>query len=635
MFASDGAYITTFSGFGDYTVYPTSVMDGFLNNPTGTASDSVGNIWVADSNNVRIQRFSRDNGVVPVPNFAASVTLDEFSYLVGDVATVSYDITTGPYWNTGAYSYRLDVVDFYGEVLDTQPLTTQTGTKSVTFAEGDTLGVFYAAIMATPLAGGDSVCLNFDIGELASYVDITGFVMDAETGVVISGANVSGSQLSTTVYGESLATGQFNISGFLTGASLYTTAIKSGYRASSTAFIPSVSKTLHINISMIPTTPTVSGVAIGGIVRDTPLFRPVSGATVEASNATNVLSGTTNIAGYYLINDVANLTTYTVRSSKTGFVNSSDYSVAVNGSVSNFTWQNTEMGQIYTLTLNIADSEGLPIPVATVVASTGTSITTTAGTAVFSLPYGVVGISVTSSGYYGLSRSYIIDEDRTETIQLTKEAASSGKNVWYSMQLVRIKVVDAFGSPLPNATVSMNYLASTLPSTDISWLTSAFGVDTTVAAQMTNSSMAMSGTTTNDGSLTFMMFPALTYGVTIANPTLGLNNYRTISPRDTDYVLYCPLSTQIARNNTLTAVTASSLPYYKLNTSYYNLSMIYHDAAGYTTNVRFIVIDYTNGGTTVLDRNWGNPGTGIVVDNYTAYVPMGQEYIWKYNATKV
>jgi hypothetical protein len=213
--------------------------------------------------------------------------------------------------------------------------------------------------------------------------------------------------------------------------------------------------------------------------------------------------------------------------------------------------------------------------------------------------------------------------------------APGNKNTWYTMQLVRLKVVDAFGSPLPNATITVNYLASTLPSTDISWLTSAFGVDTTVAAQMTNSSMAMSGTTTNDGSLTFMMFPALTYGVTITNPALGLNNYRTISPRDTDYVLYCPLSTQIARNNTLTAVTASSLPYYKLNTSYYNLSMIYHDAAGYTTNVRFIVIDYTNGGTTVLDRNWGNPGTGIVVDNYTAYVPLGQEYIWKYNATKV
>jgi len=101
-------------------------------------------------------------------------------------------------------------------------------------------------------------------------------------------------------------------------------------------------------------------------------------------------------------------------------------------------------------------------------------------------------------------------------------------------------------------------------------------------------------------------------------------------------VIYCPLASQGQVNNTLTAAVASSLPFYQLNASGgYNLSMIYQDTAGYTTNVRFQVIDYSAGSVLVYDNDLGNPGTGIITDNYTVLVPLGQEYIWRYNATKV
>jgi len=206
----------------------------------------------------------------------------------------------------------------------------------------------------------------------------------------------------------------------------------------------------------------------------------------------------------------------------------------------------------------------------------------------------------------------------------------------YTMHPVRIKIVDAWGTPLPHSAITVNYLASTLPSTDTIWLASAFGISTTVATEMTTSSLAMVGSTANDGALTFMMFPALTYGLTITNATIGLNNYQELSPRDTDYVIYCPLASQGQVNNTLTAAVASSLPFYQLNASGgYNLSMIYQDTAGYTTNVRFQVIDYSAGSVLVYDNDLGNPGTGIITDNYTVLVPLGQEYIWRYNATKV
>ena len=63
--------------------------------------------------------------------------------------------------------------------------------------------------------------------------------------------------------------------------------------------------------------------------------------------------------------------------------------------------------------------------------------------------------------------------------------------------------------------------------------------------------------------------------------------------------------------------------------------MIYQDSQGYTTNLVFNVYDYSAGRTLVYTKDWGNPGTAQVVDNYTVMVPLGKEYQWQYNATKV
>ena len=314
--------------------------------------------------------------------------------------------------------------------------------------------------------------------------------------------------------------------------------------------------------------------------------------------------------------------------------------VSDSGGLSGWNRQDIMMDEIFEFILNVKDARTLSgIPGATAATSNGDNSTTDLfGVVTFSTNYTALVITVGKEGYYSTSRSYVVDRDREETIYLTELPGPVPPPVLntYTMHPVRIKIVDAWGTPLPHSAITVNYLASTLPSTDTIWLASAFGISTTVATEMTTSSLAMVGSTANDGALTFMMFPALTYGLTITNATIGLNNYQELSPRDTDYVIYCPLAGQEQVANTLTAAVASSLPFYQLNASGgYNLSMIYHDAGGYTTNVRFQVIDYSAGSVLVYDNDLGNPGTGIITDNFTVLVPQGQEYIWRYNATKV
>lgn len=153
---------------------------------------------------------------------------------------------------------------------------------------------------------------------------------------------------------------------------------------------------------------------------------------------------------------------------------------------------------------------------------------------------------------------------------------------------------------------------------------------------MLNSSVAMMGDTDSDGSLSFMMFPALKYGVTIVNETLGVSNYIELSPKEEFYTIICPKSGQAATDNRLNSSYTIKLPFYQLNSSgYYNLSMIYQDLDGLTCGLVFTVYDHSNGDVVMYTHDWGDPTPDdLIVDNYTAYVPFGREYIWEYNASR-
>ena len=204
---------------------------------------------------------------------------------------------------------------------------------------------------------------------------------------------------------------------------------------------------------------------------------------------------------------------------------------------------------------------------------------------------------------------------------------------WYSQQLVQVKIVDAYQVPIPMANVTARYIASSLPSQNASYLTAAFGISSQIAKDMVDSNVAMYGFTDNQGAISMMLFPAIRYGFWVENETLGVSNYVEISPKEEFYTIICPKTGQAASESKINNTYTTRLPFYQLNTTYYNLSMIFYDPDGRADNVVFTVYDHTAGDTVVYQKDWGDPNTDMIVDNYTAYVPFGQEYIWEYNAT--
>ena len=206
---------------------------------------------------------------------------------------------------------------------------------------------------------------------------------------------------------------------------------------------------------------------------------------------------------------------------------------------------------------------------------------------------------------------------------------------WYTQKLVPFKIVDAYGADLPGANVSVSYITNTLPSKDPTYLTSAFGISQTVANQMVNGDVAMQGYTGSNGQISFMMFPAIQYGITITNVSAGLSNYVEIYPTDSDYVIRCPLTSQaipstLAKSNLVNASLYVTEP----NASWITWNLVYNDPAGLTTGLYWNVTCWNNG-TVMHSHSWGGMGTATITDSYTfPSEPKGMEYRAMFDAIR-
>jgi PKD repeat protein len=185
---------------------------------------------------------------------------------------------------------------------------------------------------------------------------------------------------------------------------------------------------------------------------------------------------------------------------------------------------------------------------------------------------------------------------------------------------------DYYNVALPGLTVAVTPLDATIPE---SWFTQYYGIGSGV----TLTSTGFSGTTGNDGSWAAPMSEDIRYQFLMTNTTAGISGTQTFYPIDLKYVIHVPTASTIAGNNTLIQMANTSLPVYQLNATAYNLSVIYHDSSGLTTDVVFTV-KWRNG-TSIYTHDLGNPGTGVLADNYTIINPgIGKEVIWMYNATR-
>jgi hypothetical protein len=273
---------------------------------------------------------------IPYIGTGANIQFDKNSYAVGETATLTvtisdayYDVVTSPH---------VVIQDIFGTEVqdDTTIVFTQqmsgdwTGTSTYTWQTGDDEGVYFGLIYAT--YSGDEVLMNYDTADLSSNLIVNGYVKDAETTNVISGASVNVTQGSTTDALTSAADGNYTTTSAFSATATSIVASATGYETYQTAFTPLAAGSIEINITLMPTSPTFTGIALGGIARTPPFNRTIDSATITISNtSTGTLTATTNSAGYYIRNNMPNNYIWNIVGSKSGFANSTIYQKLVVG----------------------------------------------------------------------------------------------------------------------------------------------------------------------------------------------------------------------------------------------------------------------------------------------------------------
>lgn len=270
-------------------------------------------------------------------NGGAGLSFDKSLYGARDLATLTATVSSN-YADPDRFLYKMIIRDVYGIEVYNAPVTlssgsTPTGVAQYTFKTSDNPGVYYGIFYALKIDDGSELVLNYAVTELSQYFTVDGYVMNAQTGAVLSGANVTLTQGSTVVSNTTIGNGYYFSQNWLAGPVINITSSKTGYVTSSIYPIPLETKALHINLSVVPTTVSKSGIAIGGIVREETYFNPVVGAIVTGYNSSynTTVNTTTNIAGFYLLDNLLNYVQYDIWGSKVGFENSSVYLVTAVG----------------------------------------------------------------------------------------------------------------------------------------------------------------------------------------------------------------------------------------------------------------------------------------------------------------
>jgi len=262
----------------------------------------------------------------------ATISFDAATYNGEDTAVMTY-VIDGAYWDTGTYDYSIDVISgTTGATMSTKAISASSGTSDYTFAATDPLGVYYGIVKATKRSDGTEVWMNYDYAELTSYVTVTGYVNDAESGLPISGANINITQSSIINNLTTIADGNYSATYYLSGAPITINSTAASYRQYEFTFTPLSAKTINVNISLVPDTPSTIGLGIGGVARDLTYGRPIKDATVNLINTTNAqsYSKTTSFTGWYLCDEgtscfLTSARPYDVWGEKLGYSNSVNY----------------------------------------------------------------------------------------------------------------------------------------------------------------------------------------------------------------------------------------------------------------------------------------------------------------------
>jgi hypothetical protein len=269
----------------------------------------------------------------PIPYIVSGATLSWSPTTIsqGSTGVITYAISGGGYWDQSTYSYSMVTKSVYGTVMNTQTIPTQTGTISVPITTAFTPGVYYAEITATKISDGTVNVMNVAYMSVTAYLAMTGYVMNEETGVTISAANMNVTQgLQTQTVTSGFDGNWSSNNGWASGSTITINTTAAGFKQNIHSFTPLTAAAVALNISMTPTTSTYSGVSIGGVVTDSQYGNPIVGASYNVQNGTTT-TALTNIAGFARVDGLVNGKLYSVWSNKVGYGNSSTVNIIAVG----------------------------------------------------------------------------------------------------------------------------------------------------------------------------------------------------------------------------------------------------------------------------------------------------------------
>lgn len=268
----------------------------------------------------------------------ASVEFDKEHYATGETATATIIISDG-YYDESAYDYHFVIKDIFGTEVSDVPTTftsasPHTGYATYVWDTADGEGLYYGMIYATRLSDSEEILMNYDYCDLSSALYFYGYVKDAQTENAIVGATVNVTQGVIVNSVTSGAVGNYTttVSTFTGDVPTTIEASAAGYDTYTHTFTPPHAGQIEVNITLMPSSPTHTGIALGGIVRTPPYNRTVDSATVTIQNGSyGTYTVTTNGAGFYIRDSMPDAYWWDVWGSKTGFSNSTTYFKYVTG----------------------------------------------------------------------------------------------------------------------------------------------------------------------------------------------------------------------------------------------------------------------------------------------------------------
>jgi hypothetical protein len=365
-----------------------------------------------------------------------------------------------------------------------------------------------------------------------------------------------------------------------------------------------------------------NGTAIAGVVIDSITSSYMSGATVYISNSTWSDTNVTSATGWYLFDNLDPESDYDFVTVMNGYLsNNTEFTT---DELNSIVYESIYITPVYALNLDIFDLDtqermynSISITITEGIVTTN-STTTLSGTANFSMEYGSYSLLMTTDGYEDYIASFTLSSNLTTSIYMTAiPDYSSTMDYPIPPRTVRFVCQDSFGVRLSGVEISAVGHASTMPDWGL------FSVIFGWSAAYTSTSFSndtMTGTTGDDGSVTFMMSDVLQYEMTFTDVTRDISDTLYVTPKEDTYLITLGSKPFEAEYEWVNMTMYAVEP----NSSYTTLYGYYDDPNLHTTSTNFTV---RNSSGTVIYYNV-RTGENVFTETYDVSHVTGDQYTW-------